>query len=107
MIKTLLYLTLLLGSAGFSLSANASETEGTSELLNYYDVTCESYNYNYYQCALPAYVLDAWVAYEYSSNACIPNHAWGFSGNILWVDRGCRARFRVFHQLIHPGLNTG
>ncbi|MDZ4661018.1 MAG: DUF3011 domain-containing protein [Pseudomonadota bacterium] len=102
MIKNILYLTLVL--VGFSLpgQALADISEDENSLLNHYDVTCESYNYNYYECALPGYVLDAWIIREYSHNACIPNHAWGISGNVVWVSRGCQATFRVQIQDRRP-----
>lgn len=93
--KHFLYLTLVLGLMGFSLNVRAEESGESQELFNHYELDCESYNYNYNQCALPGYIINAWVVYEYSMNACIPNHAWGISGNVVWVNRGCRARFRV------------
>jgi hypothetical protein len=38
-----------------------------------------------------------WLDYQYSNNSgqCIENQTWGWDGRGVWVDRGCRGRFRV------------
>jgi hypothetical protein len=30
---------------------------------------------------------------QLSSNSCREGSTWGYSGNQIWVDRGCRGRF--------------
>ena len=32
---------------------------------------------------------------QLSDSSCIRNRSWGYSGRGIWVDRGCRADFRV------------
>jgi hypothetical protein len=33
------------------------------------------------------------VIQQLSSSPCREGYTWGYAGNQIWVDRGCRARF--------------
>jgi hypothetical protein len=35
------------------------------------------------------------IANQISSSSCIEGQSWGYSGNMIWVDKGCRADFLV------------
>lgn len=55
-------------------------------------VTCSSDNNRYNECMLPfrgTVVLDQQI----SNTACIEGQSWGQKQGLVWVDRGCRARF--------------
>lgn len=56
-------------------------------------VTCESFKYRYAECATPSrrIELDSVIAGE-----CVQGSSWGIADRGIWVDKGCRARFRTF-----------
>ena len=57
-------------------------------------VTCESWNYRYAECPVNGrrVELDSVIAGE-----CRQNNGWGLAPRGIWVNQGCRARFRVFN----------
>jgi Protein of unknown function (DUF3011) len=58
-------------------------------------VVCESYDRRATQC--PVRVRnDVELVYQMSSAECRFNWSWGFDGQGIWVDRGCRAEFLVY-----------
>lgn len=60
-----------------------------------YSVTCESLNDRRRECRLRGAPSIARVERQISKTACIQNNTFGVNGAVLWVDRGCRARFKV------------
>jgi hypothetical protein len=59
-------------------------------------VTCESIGKNFRECGVNLnYIQDVSVAKQLSNSKCIEGHSYGISGDRIWVDRGCRAKFRV------------
>jgi hypothetical protein len=56
-------------------------------------ITCESWNYKYAECATQArrIELDSVIAGQ-----CQQGVGWGIAPRGVWVNRGCRARFRTF-----------
>ena len=61
---------------------------------SYIDCSSSGYGRNYCPVNSRGRV---WLDYQYSNNngACIENQTWGWDGRGVWVDRGCRGRFRV------------
>ena len=57
-------------------------------------VTCSSNNGNRNWCDIGG-SRDVQLARQISGSACIRNNTWGVDRRGLWVDRGCRADFRV------------
>ena len=57
-------------------------------------VTCSSNNGNRTWCDIGG-SRDVQIARQISGSACIRNSTWGVDRRGLWVDRGCRADFRV------------
>lgn len=57
-------------------------------------VTCESIRKQRRECVVPA---DATIhlVRRLGTSPCEPGRGWGRAGATLWVDRGCRAEFRV------------
>jgi hypothetical protein len=58
-------------------------------------VVCESRDNRYRHC--PANIRrEARLLRQLSDNQCLRNRSWGYDGNGVWVDRGCRAEFEIF-----------
>ena len=57
-------------------------------------ITCSSNNGNRNWCDIGG-SRDVQLARQISGSACIRNNTWGVDRRGLWVDRGCRADFRV------------
>lgn len=70
--------------------ANASELVDQQ-----YDILCESYDYNYYQCPVDGLLVNANIIQKHSNAACNYGSSWGFDNRSVWVNNGCRATFRV------------
>lgn len=61
---------------------------------SYVDCSSSGYGRNY--CSVDARGR-VWLDQQYSNDRgpCIENQTWGRDGRGIWVDRGCRGRFRV------------
>ncbi|HMH14923.1 MAG TPA: DUF3011 domain-containing protein [Edaphobacter sp.] len=57
-------------------------------------VTCSSNNGNRNWCDI-GNNRDVQLSRQISGSACIRNNTWGVDRRGIWVDRGCRAEFRV------------
>ena len=60
-----------------------------------YSVTCSSANDRRATCAWDSRQGRPVMVHQLSSSPCREGSTWGYSGNQVWVDRGCRARFGV------------
>lgn len=60
-----------------------------------YSVTCSSVHDAYTTCAWNTRYGRPEVTQQLSKTACVEGRTWGFRGNSIWVDRGCRARFGI------------
>ena len=47
------------------------------------------------RCRTEFPIRSAEVDKRYSNSPCTYGRTWGYDGNEVWVDRGCRARFRL------------
>ena len=59
-----------------------------------YSVTCSSVNNRRSTCAWTSRNRPV-LLQQLSNDSCREGTTWGYSGNQIWVDRGCRARFGV------------
>jgi hypothetical protein len=57
-------------------------------------VRCESID-NHRQYCATGHVRSIQIVKRISDASCIQNRSWGRNGRGIWVDRGCRADFRV------------
>ncbi len=62
---------------------------------NDYSVTCSSAGGRRSTCAWNSRYGYPVLVQQLSSDACREGSSWGYVGNQIWVDRGCRARFGV------------
>lgn len=60
---------------------------------NNYSVTCSSSNGRRSTCAWNSRYGRPVLIEQLSSSPCREGVTWGYAGNQIWVDRGCRARF--------------
>lgn len=59
-----------------------------------YSITCESQDRRYSSCHWDARWGYPQLVQELSASSCREGSSWGYDGRgLLWVDRGCRARF--------------
>lgn len=63
---------------------------------NGYVITCESRDGVYNFCRGGRGIREVRVQRQLSTAACRYNDSWGFRGDGIWVDRGCRAEFAVY-----------
>ena len=59
------------------------------------EIRCESAKDRRRECAMGANARTARLVRQLSSARCTEGDTWGTSGNVLWVDRGCRGVFEV------------
>lgn len=59
-------------------------------------VTCESRDSDYKLCRIAGSIRQAQVHRQLSRNDCRYNYSWGYRGDGIWVDHGCRAEFTVY-----------
>jgi hypothetical protein len=58
-------------------------------------VVCASQDGRLNRCRSEFPIKRVEVDKRYSNSPCDYGHSWGYDGNEIWVDRGCRARFTV------------
>ncbi len=58
-----------------------------------YSVTCSSDKERYQTCAWNSRMGRPFLIEQLSRSACVEGRTWGYRGNEIWVDDGCRARF--------------
>jgi ketosteroid isomerase-like protein len=57
---------------------------------------CESDDMGRHSCTAPYQVSRAEVLRQISGSQCLQGTTFGWTGNSIWVDRGCRAEFTVY-----------
>lgn len=65
------------------------------------EVVCTSINGQYRECAAP-FRGTAVVSLQISSAPCIEGQSWGQRPGVIWVNRGCRARFGIVRMASNP-----
>ncbi|MEO8485061.1 MAG: DUF3011 domain-containing protein [Betaproteobacteria bacterium] len=58
-------------------------------------MSCDSRNFQYAFCAVPARVFNAELIRQRSQRDCIVGRTWGWREDGVWVTNGCQADFRV------------
>jgi len=59
-------------------------------------VVCESIRERRNFCRIPGGARQVQLVRQLSKASCRQNGTWGFQRGGIWVDRGCRAEFRVY-----------
>jgi hypothetical protein len=59
------------------------------------NVHCASNQYQYNTCYAGGQIERANILSQTSSSPCQYGRTWGYGGNRIWVDRGCKATFQV------------
>ncbi len=67
------------------------------------EVICSSENSQYRECSAP-FRGTAVITQQISASACIQGQSWGSKPGVIWVNRGCRARFGI---MTNTGGNNG
>ncbi|UOV06459.1 DUF3011 domain-containing protein [Pseudoxanthomonas sp. F37] len=60
---------------------------------SHYSVTCSSENNRRHSCAYDPRQGRPILLQQLSNTSCREGYSWGYAGNQIWVDRGCRGRF--------------
>jgi hypothetical protein len=63
---------------------------------DYPTLVCASKDGRAARCRTDFRIQSAEIDKRYSGSPCDYGRSWGFDGNEVWVDRGCRARFRLY-----------
>jgi hypothetical protein len=58
-------------------------------------ITCESHNNKRNYCRIDNSNSNVEMIQQLSQSPCVRGQSWGNDGQGIWVDRGCRATFRV------------
>jgi hypothetical protein len=61
-------------------------------------IHCASGRARYTRCTVPGQLVNAVILRVVSAARCDQGRSWGMDIGGLWVDRGCRADFRVTFQ---------
>lgn len=61
-------------------------------------VRCESNSTKYVRCRTNGRVARVELNREISGSRCVQGRTFGFDQNGVWVDKGCRADFRVWYR---------
>jgi hypothetical protein len=59
-------------------------------------IVCASKDGRPARCHTDFRIKSAEIDKRYSGSPCDYGRSWGFDSNEVWVDRGCRARFRLY-----------
>jgi hypothetical protein len=59
-------------------------------------VRCSSDDERLNRCSVDGDIIGADLERQISGSPCVEGQTWGVEGNLIWVDRGCRADFRVW-----------
>ena len=85
------------GSVWVDRGCRAEFAEGNGDWnqggIGNYSVTCSSIDNRRASCAWNNRHGRPYVTQQLSSETCREGSSWGYTGNQIWVDRGCRARF--------------
>ena len=58
-------------------------------------MSCDSRDFRYEFCAVPARVYSVDLVRQKSNTACVIGRTWGWREDGVWVNNGCQAEFRV------------
>jgi len=63
-------------------------------------LSCESWNYKYQQCNVRT--DDRVELVRKIAGKCNAGRQWGYTGDYIWVDKGCRAEFAYGYRAVQP-----
>jgi len=89
--------TFMLGLCFLILGVVAVPSSTSAQRVRTYDLTCSSDNEQWHQCGTSfTNIANVELVRQISGSPCIQGQTWGFEARGVWVDRGCRAEFRVY-----------
>jgi hypothetical protein len=59
-------------------------------------INCNSIDYQFARCMVNGPVVSAQITQQLSNSACVLGQTWGYEGNSVWVNQGCKANFVVY-----------
>ena len=93
--KNLTWLTLVLGILSLSSGSSRARAQSGITAQNGRNVTCASDDGKRHLCRVDT-SRGVTMTNQRSGSPCIQDSTWGFDNRSLWVNRGCRADFRVW-----------
>ncbi|KAH3715636.1 hypothetical protein DPMN_058348 [Dreissena polymorpha] len=89
-------------------TSKSSKASGTSEHSHssstksrkYVTIDCDSWNFEYQVCNVPGAksINNVRLTEQRSKSECKLNSSFGFDGDHIWVNKGCRGRFNVCYH---------
>lgn len=67
------------------------------------EVVCSSFDNRYRECPAP-FRGTAVITVQISQSPCIEGRSWGQRPGVIWVNRGCRARFGIIRTAPNPRM---
>jgi ketosteroid isomerase-like protein len=89
-------------SFGFGGPQHDTTTTAAAAPVESYLLRCDSDDERRHTCAARGTIGRVELQRQISGSACVQNSTWGWSGDSVWVDRGCRAEFNVYAQAAEP-----
>jgi len=97
--ETMKTATLLLALSVSFLCAIAFPGSASAQRVKTFDLTCSSNDGGWQQCSTPfTNISNVELRRQISGSPCVQGQTWGFDARGVWVDRGCRAEFRVYGE---------
>ena len=104
--KQLITLLLSFGALIFALNANAAHpSRDSGRYTAFATIECASNSYKYATCSVPGRILYVDKIRNISKTNCVEGRNWGYQGNRVWVDNGCRGLFEVEYVRAGGGQN--
>ena len=105
MIKLMTASVFALGAAVSAAPVQAQQYNG--QYNNQYSnrsLVCTSQNNRYHECSLP-FRGRAVLTRQLSTASCVQGRSWGQRRDVVWVSRGCRARFDMVRNGVSQGVD--
>ena len=105
MIKLMTASVFALGAAISTAPVQAQQYNGQYNNQSYTrGLVCTSQNNRYHECPLP-FRGRAVITRQLSNASCVEGRSWGQRRGVVWVNRGCRARFDMVRSGVHQGMD--
>jgi hypothetical protein len=92
--------------ADFQLTGNAAPTSVGGQRAASRTITCSSSDGKRKYCETDTSNARITMSRQISSSACVEGTTWGFDSRGIWVDKGCRADFRIETGGEHGGVGA-
>jgi hypothetical protein len=97
----------LMTASVFALGAALSAAPAQAQYNGQYNnrgVICTSQNNRYHECPLP-FRGRVVLTRQLSNASCTEGRSWGQRRGVVWVNRGCRARFDMVRSGVRQGVD--